>query len=321
MFRVVILGHGEMLANLIAGTLDAKCKIVGVLRYERLKKLDIYSKIKDFVLPSTEYSYIKSYNLPEIKAKSANSKKFRKELLALNPDIVIVGTWPEKIEKATIQLPKIAMINVHPSLLPKYRGPNPYLQTILHGEKQSGLTFHLMSEKFDEGPILLQKTIEIKPDDTGKELKARTVLTARSAVTELLNSLADDFIIPVVQNENNATYFPQISSEDIMLNFKKDAESLSAHIRSFSPWTKTYFEYKNKFFIPNPYAIKILDSDNENLTAGMIVDKNDKKSSITVVCGDKKLLKMEKLKLYGLFNKIFTKQYIKYFVKKGDFLP
>ena len=53
MFRVVILGHGEMLANLIAGTLDAKCKIVGVLRYERLKKLDIYSKIKDFVLPST----------------------------------------------------------------------------------------------------------------------------------------------------------------------------------------------------------------------------------------------------------------------------
>ena len=93
------------------------------------------------------------------------------------------------------------MINAHPSMLPKYRGPNPYLQTILHKEKNSGLTFHLVTEKLDAGPILLQKTIEIKPNDTGKELKQRTVLTARSAVTELLNSLADDFIIPVSDSQ------------------------------------------------------------------------------------------------------------------------
>ena len=85
MFRVVILGHGDMLSNLIIGATDAKCKIVGVFRYERLKTCSIYRKLKDFFLPSKEYSYIKSYNLPEMKSKSANSEKFKKELLNTTP--------------------------------------------------------------------------------------------------------------------------------------------------------------------------------------------------------------------------------------------
>lgn len=318
MFRVVILGHGEMLGNLIAGVQDANCKIVGVLRYERLKKLNIYTKIKDFILPSTEYSYIKSYNVPELKSKSANSKEFIKEILRLNPDIVLVGTWGEKLKKETIQLPKIAMINVHPSLLPKYRGPNPYLETIRHLEKVTGLTFHLMSEEYDAGAILLQKQIEIKPNDTGKELKERTVLTARSAVTELLNMLADDFIIPVEQSEERATYYPQITQDEIMLDFSKSAEEISAHVRGFYPWSKTYFEYKNKFFIPNPYSLEIMENSTEFTTSGTIIEKNYKKNSLTVLCGDGKLLKMENLKLYGRFNQFFTSQYIKHIVDLHD---
>ncbi len=316
MFRVVILGHGDMLSNLIIGATDAKCKIVGVFRYERLKTCSIYRKIKDFFLPSKEYSYIKSYCLPEIKAKSANSEEFKKELLSLNPDIVLVGTWSEKINKDIVQLPKIAMINAHPSLLPKYRGPNPYLQTIWHQEKQSGITFHLMNEKFDAGAILLQKTVEIKPDDTGKELKERTVLTARSAVTELLNMLADDFIIPVDQSEERATYYPQITNDDVMIDFKKSAEEIYAHIRAFHPWSKTFFEYENKFFIPNPYAVEILDNNTETQEIGEIIEKNHKEKSITVVCGDGKLLKMSKLNLYGHLNKPFTSFYIKKCVKE-----
>ena len=315
MFRVVILGHGDMLANLIIGATDAKCKIVGVFRYERLKTCSIYQKLKDFFLPSKEYSYIKSYGLPEIKSKSANSEEFKKELLNLNPDIVLVGTWSEKLNKEIIQLPKIAMINAHPSLLPKYRGPNPYLQTILHCEKQSGITFHLMNEKFDAGPILLQKTIEIKPNDTGKELKERTVLMARSAVTELLNMLADDFIIPVDQSEERATYFSQIKQDDVMLDFNKSAEEISAHIRAFYPWSKTFFGYKNKFFIPNPYSIEILDNDTNITEPSTITEIDDKEKSITIICGDKKLIKLTNLQLYGRLNQFFTKFYIKHFVK------
>jgi len=285
-----------------------------------LKKLGIYTKIKDFLFPSPEYNYIKSYNLPEIRANSANSEKFRKKILKLNPDIIIVGTWSEKIEKSTIQLPKIATINVHPSLLPKYRGPNPYLQTIWHDEKFSGLTFHLMTEKLDAGAILLQKKVEIKPDDTGKELKERTVLMARGAVCELLNNLAEDFIIPVEQNESNATYFPQITTNDVMIDFSKSAKEVYNHIRAFSPWTKTYFSHKNKFFIPNPYNVEILEKMAENAVSGMIVEKSEKNKSLTIVCGDKKLIRFSNLGLYGRLNKFFVKLYIKYIVKINDFV-
>ena len=175
-----------------------------------------------------------------------------------------------------------------------------------------------MNEKFDAGAILLQKPVEIKPEDTGKELKERTVLTARSAVTELLNMLADDFIIPVDQSEERATYYPQIKQDDIMLDFKQSAEEISAHIRAFHPWSKTFFEHKNKFFIPNPYSLEITDNETDIKDIGQIVEKDSKEKSLTFVCGDGKLLKMSELKLYGFFNRPFCSFYIKHFVKKHD---
>lgn len=320
MFKVVILGNSDMLANLIMGTIDAKCKIVGVFRYEKMKNGVIYQKFKDFLFPSKEYSFIKSHKLPEIKAKKANSEQFKKELLKLNPDIVLVGTWSEKLRKDILQLPKIAMINVHPSLLPKYRGPNPYLRTIWNGEQKSGITFHLMDENFDTGAILMQKSVEIKLDDTGKELRERTILAVRESVKELLCQLDEDFIIPVNQSETQASYYPQISQEDVMLDFTKSAQENYNHIKAFFPWCKTYFSHKEIFLCPNPYFVQILENDTEDKTVGIIVDKDVQTRSITVVCGDGKLLKMSNLRLYGCILKFFTKSYIKYMVKKSDLI-
>ena len=320
MFRVIILGSGDMLANLIIGVKDANCKIAGVFRYERLKHSFLYRKLKDFFWPSKEYSYIKSYGLPEIKSKSANSEQFKKEVIKLNPDFIIVGTWSEKLKKEIIQLPKIATINVHPSLLPKYRGPNPYLQTILHMENESGITFHLMNEKYDAGPILLQKNIKIEPEYTGKELKEKTVIEARRGITELLNMIADDFVIPVEQNENTATYFPQIKNDDIMINFtKKTAKEISAQIKAFHPWCKTYFSHKNKFISPNPYYLDILENNTEFKKAGQVVNKNEKEKSLTIICKDGKLLKMSNLELYGFLGKKIITSYIKTKIKVQDF--
>ena len=93
-------------------------------------------------------------------------------------------------------------------------------------------------------------------------------------------------------------------------------EEISAHIRAFHPWSKTFFEYKNKFFIPNPYALEIIDNNTEIQEIGEIMEKNHKENSITVVCGDGKLLKMSKLNLYGHINKPFTSFYIKKCIKE-----
>lgn len=318
MLKVVIIGYGEMLANLIAGALDAKCKIVGVLRYETVKYNSLRNKIRDFVAPSVDYSYIKSYNINDIKVKSVNSEEFKKEILRLNPDVILVGTWSEKLKKEIINLPKIAFINTHPSLLPKYRGPNPYLEVIRNQELKTGITFHLMDENYDSGAILLQREVEVQKYDTSKELKERIIRKIREAVGELLLNLDDDFIIPLVQNEDKATYYPHIKSEDVMLDFDKSAEEISAHIRALHPWYRCFFEYKNQFFSPDAYKIRILTPENDkykNLNPGTIVYKNSKTRELQILTGDRKIIQFVHVRLYGKLKRFFTRFYIKFFVQ------
>ncbi len=320
--KVVILGKGEMLSNLIEGTLNANCQIAGVLRYERTVMPPILLALRDFFKSSPDVTLIKQVKINEIKCNSANSDEFKKEILKLNADIILVGTWHEKLKKEIIDLPVIASVNVHPSFLPKYRGPNPYLQTILHQEKKSGITFHLIDEQFDRGPILAQEEIEILPCDTGKELKERTVYRARIMCTDILNKLNEGLIIPVNQNEKEAVYYPNIKAEDMMLDFSKEsAEQIHARIRAFHPWLPCYVTYKNRYFIPNPYKLRILDEEHTetilkknkitNPKVGDIINTNYKSRTITVMCGDWKSIKMTGVYLYGFFNKPFTKMFIK----------
>ena len=94
--KVVILSKGEMLSNLIEGTLDAGCDIAGIFRYERTCTNPLFLKLKDYFNASNDYTLIKRYKLHEIKCKSANSKEFKKEILKLNADIILVGTWHER---------------------------------------------------------------------------------------------------------------------------------------------------------------------------------------------------------------------------------
>ncbi len=304
MLKVVIIGYGEMFTNMIAGTLDSGSQIVGVFRHDRVKYIRPLRWLKDKFNPNCDYNYVQSYRLHEIKANSANSESFRRQLLKLNPDIMIVASWSEKIKKEIFDIPKIATINVHPSLLPKYRGPNPYMRTILNEETQTGVTFHLMDENFDSGAILDQRTVEITKSDTGKELKAKTVLKARGAICELLEKLSEDVIFPIAQNEANATYY---STEfDPQITFKETAEKTSAQIRCIHPWSNTYFFTRKYVFVPNPYQITITENTTPYTEPATIVDTNAKNKSLTIVTGDNKLIHLAGLKLYGPINKFFT---------------
>lgn len=313
MLKVVIIGYGSMFTNLIAGTLDAKCEIVGVLRNEMVKYPPFLRKLKDIFNPSLEYNYIKSYSLPEISARSANSKEFKKELLKLNPDIILVGSWGEKLNKEIYDLPKIASINVHPSLLPKYRGPNPYFWVIKNQETLSGVTFHLIDEGYDTGAILAQEEIKIYPSDTGKTLKERTVLTARGAVYELLSALQEDMIIPLQQRKDKASYYSY--PENLELDFSNTAEENSALIRAIYPWDYAYFYHKNARFSVLPCA-EIIENNTEYTEAGTIVESDYKKSLIGVLCGNNKILRIN-VQHSSVFDRPFTKNYIKLELKPG----
>ena len=151
--------------------------------------------------------------------------------------------------------------------------------------------------------------MEILPDDTGDCLKKRTVLVARGAVFELLNKLQEDVIIPLTQIEERATYYSAKDME-VMLDFRKPAEEIYAHIRAIYPWGKTYFAAGKEFLSPDPHKTYILDNNTPFHKPGSIVEVSPQMLSVTVVCGDNRLIKLENVKLYkkGIFTKTFLKK-------------
>lgn len=315
--KIVIVGYDKMFSNLIMGTLDSKHKIVGVFRHERVLYSPFILFFKDIFASGKDLSFIKSYKLHEIKARSVNSVQFRNEILKLNPDIILVGSWSEKFKKPIIDLPKIGTINCHPSLLPKYRGPNPYMRVIMNGESETGVTFHLMDENLDSGPILLQKKIKIQQGfngDTGESLKNKCCNLARSGICELLIAMNDEMIIPINQNKKDASYYPQISEKDILIDFEKSAVQINALMRALTPWQPAYIAHKRAFLQVG--EVKFFENHTGVRTPATVVKKG--RNALWITTGDNKIAKISKLKLYGSFGQLFTPLYLRLFVHTGD---
>lgn len=312
--KIIVIGYSQMFANLITGCLEAGHQVVGVLRHEKVLYDDLTLELKDLIVPSQDKSFVDSYKLYEIKANSVNSERFRKEALKLNPDIILVGSWSEKICQKTINLPKLGCINCHPSMLPKYRGPNPYAQAIKGGETKTGVTFHFVDSGYDTGPIIHQGEVDILPDDTGETLKTRCAKVAKAEVINLLNKLDNEIIIPIQQNEKQATYQKQLCEDDILLDLTKTSAEIDRHIRAVTPWLKCYISYKDKFFKIDDY--KIVENDTKITTPARIVQKEQNNLHITT--GDNKVIIFKNIRLFGFAGKLPAKLYIKYFVKIND---
>lgn len=290
--KVVIVGKGQMLCALIEGCKSCGgVEIAGVFRYENLIEPRWRLLLTDFFKPSVENTLIKKYGLRDLRFSSINSKAFKKFLLENNIDLMLVGTWREKIKREIFEVPKLASVNVHPSLLPKYRGPNPYLQVIKNREEFSGFTFHLIDEKFDNGAILYQKRVEILPYYTSKELRDRITFEVKQALPDFLVALDKGEIVPLEQNEDLATYFPNIEEKEMMLEFEREtAEEILARVRALHPWLPCYVEIGKDFYIPNPYEMGIVEKGCE----GVILHGDE----VTARCADGRFVVMRKVKKY-----------------------
>ncbi|MBQ4122724.1 hypothetical protein IJD44_03250 [bacterium] len=309
--KIVVVGYGEMFDSLVAGVMDSGHDLVGVFRHENV----LYNPVKRFLydacLPSDNRIFSRSLGLYDIKAKSVNSKKFRDEIKKLKADIILVGSWSEKFSKQTIETPTIACVNVHPSLLPKYRGPNPYTQVILNNEKITGISFHVMDEKYDNGAILHQMQTIISPEETGISLKLKCCDIVRKEVSVLLKTFANKFKNKSVQNNDDATYYPQISLMDSILNFDNEtSEQIDRKIRALTPWLNCHIPYKDEFFEFKSY--KIMDKY-ETAPSSSIIKKTNE--DLYIVCKDFKVIKFSNVKLKRPVLRWFNKLYLKFFVR------
>lgn len=307
------MGYDQMFANIISGCIMAGYTPVGVFRHDKVKYSPFLLELKDVIVPSRDKSFITGYDLYEIKATSVNSDAFRKELVRLNADIVFIASWGEKFSEETINVPKIATINCHPSLLPKYRGPNPYAQVILNGETKTGITFHLVDKNYDTGAILSQAEVEIKPNDTGGSLKARCAKVAETEVGNLLRQIDNEMLVPVCQKPELATYQPQITEKDLLLHFDDTAENLDRRIRAFLPWHECFIPHKNSFFTFNKHQIL----GETELPPAKLADKDN--NSFSVSTGDNKIMKFSGVRIFRK-TPLFTKLYMQNSLKIGDII-
>jgi len=164
----------------------------------------------------------------------------------------IVVDYGMIIPKEIINKPKYGSINIHPSLLPKYRGASPIQSVILNGEKKTGVTIMLMDEKMDHGPILAQQEVEISRDDKTPDLNQKTADRASELLLNIVPGYISGQIKPQEQEHKQATTCQLIKREDGLINFKHSADQIYNQYRAFFPWPGIYTTYDGK-------KIKFLD--------------------------------------------------------------
>ena len=274
MARVVLVGYGQMLCSLIEGILNSKNEILGVLRNDRIKYSPVELFFKDIFNPSKDYAIIKSFKLYDIKAQSVNSSEFIEEIEKLKPDLIIVGSWAEKFKKNILST--VPCVNFHPALLPKNRGANPYFWSIYLNQKVTGLTIHFMNEKFDSGDIILQEAITIDENETGESLKDKTTALAKVMVGEFLDLYNKKQLQPIKQNEEFASYEPQLSEKEVVVDLNKPKIDVYRHLRALHPWACPYVKIARRYVkIPN-YEFSEVSDKLKNKKPYDIIENNRK---------------------------------------------
>lgn len=184
---------------------------------------------------------IKIYQPQNINTDEAT--KFFKDL---NPDLFIVISYGQILSQEILDIPKIFCLNVHASSLPKYRGAAPINWAIINGEKNTGVTIIKMTDQMDAGWIILQKTIEIKDDDTAITLEDRLSKVAAESLFDSLQSIEDNHYQLTLQDERGVSFAPKLKKEDGLINWNKSAYQIYNLTRGILDWPGAFTYYKGK---------------------------------------------------------------------------
>ena len=188
--------------------------------------------------------------------KIRNNAEFRSQLEAIAPDAIVVVAYGRILPAWMLALPRLGCINLHASLLPKYRGAAPIQWAVAMGDAFTGNTTMLVDEELDSGPILLQKTMEIGPEQTAAELSPILAGAGAPLVVETLDGLVNGTVHPQPQNHEGATYVPLLEREDGRMDFAaRTATELYNRWRGFQPWPGAFTALNGKKLIVHRMAI------------------------------------------------------------------
>jgi methionyl-tRNA formyltransferase len=228
--RVLFIGTGEIGVPVLRWLIDsAEHELVGVVtqpdkpvgREQRIEAPPVKAALADRDLPILQPNRIK------------NSVE---EIRALEPDVIVVMAYGQILPRTILEIPRVACLNLHASLLPQHRGAAPIQAAIVAGDRETGISVMYMDEGLDTGDVLLQKRIEIAPDETGGSLHDRLADIASAALNEALTQLQSGIAARTPQDSSIATYAPKLQREHGRIDWNEPAALIERKIRAFDPW-------------------------------------------------------------------------------------
>ena len=276
--RIIFMGTPDFSAGILKSVYESGHEVVLVVTQPDKPKgrsgKPVFSPVKECALShGTEV-------FQPVRIKQTDGVK---KLSGYNADIFVVAAFGQILSKEILEMPKFGCINVHASLLPKYRGASPIQQAIIDGEKKTGVTIMQMDEGIDTGDILMKKEVEIADKETRGSLFEKLSAAGSLLITDALKAIEDGTVRAEKQDEEKASHVKQIKKSMGRIDFKKDASSIERLIRAFDPWPGTYTVFKGKNL--KIWSADVIEGETyDNIPCGAIADVSQ--NGITVKCGN-----------------------------------
>jgi methionyl-tRNA formyltransferase len=239
--RLVFMGTPEFAVPSLRVLLDGEDKVVGVFTQPDQPS----GRGMTLHAPPVK-TLAAAHHIPVFQPQKLRAPEVLDRLQEWQPDLIVVVAYGKMLPNAILEFPRYGCINVHASLLPKYRGAAPIQWAIARGESETGVTIMRISEHMDAGDILLQRTILIDKSDTGGSLHDKLSQLGAKALHEALGLLKQEQLTARQQNEAEVTYAPIIKKEDGRIDWTQEATVIERRIRAFTPWPSAYSTFQGK---------------------------------------------------------------------------
>ena len=244
-----------------------------------------------------------SHGIEVYQPQTLRSEEAYEYLKSFDADYFIVAAYGKILPKNILDLPEYGCVNVHGSLLPKYRGAAPIQRSVLAGDKVTGITTMLMGEGLDTGDMLLKSEYEIDINATSGEVFDALAQSAPDLLVETIEKYAKGEITPVKQDESQATYAHMLSKDEAVIDWSKTSEEVHNLVRGMAPWPVAYSFYGDKKI--KIFTTRLTDEKSSLETGKLKEDKN----RVLVTCGDGKFIEVLSLQLEGA-KRLESKQFL-----------
>jgi len=228
-------------------------------------------------------------NIDVYQPENINNKKVIDELRSFGADLFVVISFGQKLSREVLNIPKFYAVNVHASILPRWRGAAPISYAITSGDKYTGITIMKMNEHMDRGDIIMSKSVEIKDDDM-PALTERLAVLGKELLLEAIDKIKKDEVTFTEQDEEKATYARKLTKKDGLINWNEKALLIHNQIRGLMPWPCAYTYYRGTFLKILKSSLNVRKEKKEEQFAPGKIIEICKKRGIIVACSDNPLL-------------------------------